>query len=88
MTTAIADIALPTTDELRTLARTSLLRCGVDLAVLEKPSENTITAAPPSPVRSCSTSRLLTPPPSSAPSTPRTRHFSSGARSPARSAAP
>jgi aldehyde dehydrogenase (NAD+) len=47
MTTAIADIALPTTDELRTLARTSLLRCGVDLAVLEKPSENTITARTP-----------------------------------------
>jgi aldehyde dehydrogenase (NAD+) len=43
-TTAVADIALPTTDELRILARTSLQRCGVDLAVLETPAENTITA--------------------------------------------
>ncbi|MFD7011988.1 aldehyde dehydrogenase family protein [Rhodococcus jostii] len=49
MSTAVAEtIALPTTDELRTLARTSLQRCGVDPAVLDTAGvENTITTRSP-----------------------------------------
>ncbi|PBC44926.1 aldehyde dehydrogenase family protein [Rhodococcus sp. ACS1] len=49
MSTAVADaITLPTTDELRTLARTSLQRCGVDPAVLDTAGvKNTITARTP-----------------------------------------
>ncbi|MEN0137346.1 MAG: aldehyde dehydrogenase family protein [Rhodococcus sp. (in: high G+C Gram-positive bacteria)] len=49
MSTAVADtVALPTTDELRTLARTSLQRCGVDPAVLDTTGvTNTVTARTP-----------------------------------------
>ncbi|REE70856.1 aldehyde dehydrogenase (NAD+) [Rhodococcus wratislaviensis] len=49
MSTAVAEtIALPTTDELRTLARTSLQRCGVDPAVLDTAGvDNTITTRSP-----------------------------------------
>ena len=49
MTTAISDtVNVPTTAELRTLARTSLRRCGVDLSVLDKAAAGpTITARSP-----------------------------------------
>ncbi|RZL75656.1 MAG: aldehyde dehydrogenase family protein [Rhodococcus sp. (in: high G+C Gram-positive bacteria)] len=49
MSTAVTEtIALPTTDELRTLARTSLQRCGVDPAVLDTTgAKNTVTARTP-----------------------------------------
>jgi aldehyde dehydrogenase (NAD+) len=48
MSTAVAEsITLPATDELRTLARTSLKRCGVDLTILETPAKTTNTARTP-----------------------------------------
>lgn len=48
MSNAVADtITLPTIDDLRTLSRISLQRCGVDLAVLETPRKNTVTARTP-----------------------------------------
>src|SRR5687768_16025378 len=49
MSTAISEtISLPTTDELRTLARTSLQRCGVDLSALgTTKAATTITARTP-----------------------------------------
>ncbi|MFC9550084.1 aldehyde dehydrogenase family protein [Rhodococcus sp. NPDC056960] len=48
MSTAVTDtVTLPTTEELRTLARTSLQRCGVDLSILDTDAKNTITARTP-----------------------------------------
>jgi aldehyde dehydrogenase (NAD+) len=48
MSTAVTDtVTLPTTEELRTLARTSLERCGVDLSILDTDAKNTITARTP-----------------------------------------
>ena len=46
-TPIIGPIILPSTEELRTLARTSLARCGVDLAVLATPGTSTITTRTP-----------------------------------------
>ena len=60
MITAVADITLPTTDDLRTFARTSLQRCGVNLAVLETAAKNSITTR--TPVTGDDTVRLCRPP--------------------------
>ncbi|PVX59594.1 L-piperidine-6-carboxylate dehydrogenase [Rhodococcus globerulus] len=48
MSTAVTGtIVLPTTEDLRTLSRTSLQRCGVDLMVLDTPMKNAVTARTP-----------------------------------------
>ncbi len=47
MSTAVAAVALPTTDELRELARVALTRCGVDPASYADPGAGALTARTP-----------------------------------------